>query len=206
MLRWCRRCWRARPCNFRAGGTSPHQLGDIIQQNILGVTVAMGSVQKSKKATITVLGTCVRCVESSTWATGRCPVTSRFLRLFFFSALIVSLLSSSFCSWLVGVFLNRHHILMLRPKTLFQHFPSHGFATPEPPAVAATSRRPPTLETQIQVTRLRKCHQYQHLTKVTWARPSFSSFALKDLEASALLDLVGPRLFQSFSMWELLVR
>ena len=116
MLRWCRRWWRARPCKFRAGGTSPHQLGDIIQQNILGVTVAMESVQKSKKATITVLGTCVRCVESSTWATGRWPVTSRFLRLFFFLALIVSLLSSSFSSWLVGVFLNRHHILMLRQK------------------------------------------------------------------------------------------
>jgi len=57
-----------------------------------------------------------------------------------------------------------------------KHFPSHGFATPEPPAPPA-GRRPPALETQIQ-----------------------------ELEASALLDLVGPRLFQSFSMWELLIR
>ena len=92
------------------------------------------------------------------------PSPQGFFVSFFFSAVSVSLLS--FCSWLVGVFLKRHHILMLIPKTLFQHFPSHGFATPEPPAVAATSRRPPTLETQIQVTRLRKCHQYHHLTKV----------------------------------------
>ena len=38
---------------------------------------------------------------------------------------------------------------------LLQHFPSHGFATPEPPATPA-GRRPPALETQIQVTTVPK--------------------------------------------------
>ena len=62
-----------------------------------------------------------------------------------------------------------------------KNFPSHGFATPEPPAgppVPGLARR-----------------QGQPLDA-----------GIQELEPGALLDLAGPRLFQAFSMWELLVR
>ena len=126
---------------------------------------------------------------------------SRHLKVsssFFFLAVSVSLLSSSFCSWLVGVCLNRHHILSSYQKHFFSIFRR----------TALQLRSLQQLQQQVgdrRPSRLR--YRWQDFTDVIiWQKSSFSWFALKDLEASALLDLVGPRLFQSFSMWELLVR